>query len=337
MEFKRRSNNFKRSDRNKDSRREEGPARERSNLKRDDKPPFRKKDSRFSGARGKGPTGSKHNPDFYGKKKTFSKRKPEEVESLANAEGLIRLNKYISNSGICSRREADEFIKAGLVSVNGKVLTEMGVKVKPGDVVRYHDSVVQPEKMVYVLLNKPKDYITTADDPFERKTVMELVRPACRERIYPVGRLDRNTTGLLLFTNDGDLAKKLMHPSTEITKLYHVELDRQLKPEDMSAIRKGIELEDGFIKVDDIAYTQTPEMKGKTDKSQIGIELHSGRNRIVRKIFEHLTYKVKKLDRTLYAGLTKKDLPRGKWRHLTPLEVSSLKMITGKKKYQKSF
>jgi 23S rRNA pseudouridine2605 synthase len=279
------------------------------------------------------PTGSKHNRDFYGKKKPFkSKRRREEVQSLANDDGLIRLNKYISNSGICSRREADDFIKAGLVSVNGKVVTEMGIKVRPGDVVKYNNSAVQPEKMVYVLLNKPKDYITTADDPYERKTVMELVRDACRERIYPVGRLDRNTTGLLLFTNDGDLATKLMHPSTEITKLYHVELDRQLKAEDMSAIRKGIELEDGFIKVDDIAYAHIQELRGAIDKKQIGVELHSGRNRIVRKIFEHLGYTIKKLDRTIYAGLTKKDLPRGKWRHLTNLEVSSLKMLTGRKK-----
>ena len=294
-----------------------------------------RREKKNSGSR-RTPTGSKHNRDFFGKKKTFSRRGREEVKSLANEEGFIRLNKYISNSGICSRREADDFIKAGLVSVNGKVVTEMGVKVKPGDVVKYHGSVVHPEKMVYVLLNKPKDYITTADDPFERKTVMELVRGACAERIYPVGRLDRNTTGLLLFTNDGELATRLMHPSAEVSKLYHVELDRQLNAEDMTAIRKGIELEDGFIKVDDIAFAYTPELRGATDKKQIGIELHSGRNRIVRKIFEHLGYTVKKLDRTVYAGLTKKDLPRGKWRHLTNLEVASLKMMTGNKKFKRN-
>jgi len=296
---------------------------------------FKKRPDKFS--RKKKPTGSKHHPDFYGaKRKTFSRRKKEEVQSLADADGLIRLNKYISNSGVCSRREADEFIKAGLVSVNGKIVTEMGVKVKPEDLVRYHDTIIKPEKMVYVLLNKPKDYITTTDDPQERKTVMELVKDACRERIYPVGRLDRNTTGLLFFTNDGDLAKKLMHPSTEIAKIYHVELDRQLRAEDMTAIRKGITLEDGLATVDDIAFARTTELKNTIDKKQIGIEIHSGRNRIVRKIFEHLTYKVKKLDRTVYAGLTKKDLPRGKWRHLTELEVSALKMLTAKKIFRRN-
>ncbi len=187
--------------------------------------------------------------------------------------------------------------------------------------------------MVYVLLNKPKDYITTTDDPFERNTVMELVKDACRERIYPVGRLDRNTTGLLLFTNDGDLAKKLMHPSLEVAKIYHVELDFNLRGEDMDAIRKGITLEDGFIRVDDINYAVTPETKG-LDKKQIGIQIHSGRNRIVRKIFEHLGYNIRKLDRVVYAGLTKKDLSRGRWRFLTPVEVASLKMMTGKKRFK---
>jgi 23S rRNA pseudouridine2605 synthase len=285
--------------------------------------------------KGKEPTGSKHHPDFYGsKRKTFSKRRREETKSLAGDDGLIRLNKYVSNSGVCSRREADDFIKAGLVSVNGKIVTEMGVKVNPGDVVRFHDRIISPERMVYVLLNKPKDYITTTDDPFERNTVMELVKDACRERIYPVGRLDRNTTGLLLFTNDGDLAKKLMHPSLEVAKIYHVELDHQLRGEDMDTIRKGVTLEDGFIRVDDINYAVTPDMKGQADKRQIGVEIHSGRNRIVRKIFEHLGYNIRKLDRVVYAGLTKKDLPRGRWRLLTPIEVSSLKMMTGKKRFR---
>ena len=285
--------------------------------------------------KGKGPTGSKNHPDFYGsKKKTFSKRRKEESKSLAGDDGLIRLNKYVSNSGVCSRREADDFIKAGLVSVNGKIVTEMGVKVNPGDVVRFHDRIISPERMVYVLLNKPKDYITTTDDPFERHTVMELVKDACRERIYPVGRLDRNTTGLLLFTNDGDLAKKLMHPSLEVAKIYHVELDLNLKGEDMDAIRKGVTLEDGFIRVDDINYAVTPEMRGQVDKKQVGVEIHSGRNRIVRKIFEHLGYNIRKLDRVVYAGLTKKDLPRGRWRFLTPMEVATLKMMTGKKRFQ---
>lgn len=301
--------------------------------------PRDKKDKKFRRGKdkphGKQPTGSKHHPDFYGsRKKTFSKRRKEETKSLAGEDGLIRLNKYVSNSGVCSRREADDFIKAGLVSVNGKIVTEMGVKVNPGDVVRFHDRIISPEKMVYVLLNKPKDYITTTDDPFERNTVMELVKDACRERIYPVGRLDRNTTGLLLFTNDGDLAKKLMHPSLEVAKIYHVELDRNLRGEEMDEIRNGITLEDGFIRVDDINYALTPEMRGQADKKQIGIEIHSGRNRIVRKIFEHFGYNIRKLDRVVYAGLTKKDLPRGRWRFLTPIEVSSLKMMTGKKRFR---
>lgn len=235
-------------------------------------------------------------------------------------DGLIRLNKYLANAGISSRREADTLIQSGVVKVNGEVITQMGYKVKPGDSVTYADSLIKNERKVYLLLNKPKDFITTTDDPQERRTVMELIKPACKERIYPVGRLDRNTTGLLLFTNDGDIATKLMHPKHEIKKVYHVSLSKPLKSEDYKAIQEGLELEDGPVKVDDIAYVGE-------GKKEIGLEIHSGRNRIVRRLFEHLGYDVIKLDRVSYAGLTKKDLPRGKYRFLTDREVAFLKML----------
>jgi len=238
------------------------------------------------------------------------------------AEEGIRLNKYIANAGICSRREADRLIESGAVSVNGKIVTELGTRVSPEDVVNYGGETLRREKLVYILLNKPKDYITTVDDPQGRKTVMALIGDACRERVYPVGRLDRATTGLLLFTNDGDIAKKLVHPRFGIKKIYHVELDKALSKTDMLKIAQGMELEDGFIKVDEISYDGTG-----LDKKSIGIEIHSGKNRIVRRIFESLGYDVRKLDRVYFAGLTKKDLPRGKWRFLTPMEVNMLKML----------
>ncbi|MBP9082511.1 MAG: pseudouridine synthase [Bacteroidia bacterium] len=240
--------------------------------------------------------------------------------------GSIRLNRYISNAGICSRREADELIVAGVISINGEIVTELGTKVNAGDVVKYHDQTLKTEKHVYVLLNKPKDYITTTEDPDERKTVMALVHDACKERIFPVGRLDRNTTGLLLLTNDGELTKRLTHPSGEIKKLYQVELDRNLTQGDMLRAAEGVELEDGIASFDEIQYVSTD------DKTIIGVELHSGKNRIVRRIFEAMDYKVRKLDRTTFAGLTKKDLPRGRWRFLTEMEVNMLKMLTGKKR-----
>ncbi len=240
-------------------------------------------------------------------------------------DGSSRLNKYVANSGICSRREADDLIQAGLVSVNGVTITELGTKVNPGDVVKYNGETIRNEKHRYVLLNKPKDFITTTEDPEDRRTVMTLIEGACKERIYPVGRLDRNTTGVLLFTNDGDLAKKLTHPSYEIHKIYHVELDKNLKQTDLEKIREGLQLEDGFIKVDDIQYDASFD-----DKKQIGVEIHSGKNRIVRRIFESLDYSVIKLDRVIFAGLTKKDVPRGRYRLLTELEVSTLKMATSK-------
>ncbi len=240
-------------------------------------------------------------------------------------DGSIRLNKYLSNAGICSRREADTLITSGVVKVNGKVITELGYKIKPTDIVNYGGQTLKKERPVYLILNKPKDYITTADDPQERKTVLHLIQGACRERIYPVGRLDRNTTGLLLFTNDGELTKKLTHPRYGIKKTYHVELDHPLKQTHLNEISEGIELEDGPMKVDVIAY-----VGNGSDKTQVGVEIHSGKNRIVRRIFEHLDYKVKKLDRVTFGPLTKKDLPRGRWRLLTEAEIGMLKMISVK-------
>ncbi len=237
-------------------------------------------------------------------------------------KGLIRLNRYISNAGICSRRKADELIAAGIITVNGEAVTELGHKVDPAkDLVRYNGELLKREKKVYVLLNKPKDYITTTDDPQERRTVMQLVDKASRERIYPVGRLDRNTTGLLLMTNDGDLADKLSHPRNGITKIYNVELNKALSQGDLNKIAFGLELEDGLIKPDNISY-----VAGGT-KKEIGIQIHSGKNRIVRRIFEHLGYSVEKLDRVVYGNLTKKDLPRGRWRYLEDHELIQIKHL----------
>lgn len=236
-------------------------------------------------------------------------------------EDAIRLNKYLSNAGICSRREADVLIQTGVVSINGKIVTEMGYKVKKEDVVRYDGETINAETKRYVLLNKPKDFITTMDDPWGRKTVMRLIIKACKERIYPVGRLDRDTTGLLLFTNDGDMAKKLTHPKYEAKKVYQVETDKVVSAEHLELLMKGIELEDGPIKCDSAEYVKD----GKSAR-EVGVEIHSGKNRIVRRMFEHLGYDVVKLDRVQFASLTKKDLPRGFYRHLTDQEVAFLKM-----------
>jgi 23S rRNA pseudouridine2605 synthase len=231
-----------------------------------------------------------------------------------------RLNKYIAHAGICSRREADKLIEAGMVSVNGKVVTELGTKVAPEDDVRYNGERLGNERKVYLLLNKPKDYVTTLDDPHAKKTVMELISKAGKERIYPVGRLDKNTTGVLLFTNDGDLTKRLTHPSFNKKKIYQVFLDKNLLHSDMQKIAEGIKLDDGIAQVDAIAYTSADS------KKEVGLEIHSGKNRVVRRIFEQLGYKVTKLDRVYFAGLTKKNLPRGRWRFLTEKEVKMLKM-----------
>lgn len=237
-------------------------------------------------------------------------------------EGLIRLNKYLADAGICSRREADKLIASGAVSVNGKVVSELGTKVSATDKVVYGGEALRREKLRYLVLNKPKDFITTTDDPFERKTVMSLVERACPERIYPVGRLDRMTTGVLLFTNDGDIAKKLTHPKHGIRKIYHVVLNKPLTKADFEKISEGIELDDGFIKVDRISWVEDGKIK-----KEVGLELHSGRNRIVRRIFESLNYKVVRLDRVVFAGITKKDTPRGKWRMLSESEVNMLKRL----------
>lgn len=233
----------------------------------------------------------------------------------------VRLNKFIANTGLCSRREADEYIQAGLITVNGELVTTLGFKVLPTDEIRYNGEKLQQERKVYILLNKPKDYVTSVDDPHAKRTVMELIQGACRERIYPVGRLDRMTTGVLLLTNDGELTKKLTHPVSNIRKIYQVQLDKSLKSEDMHAVSDGVSLDDGFIRVDGVNYISDD------DRSIVGVELHSGRNRIVRRVFEHVGYKVVKLDRVYFAGLTKKGLKRGTWRYLDPKEVGFLKMM----------
>lgn len=259
---------------------------------------------------------------FPGRGKSFTPR-PKRIEyemPIPDPNEQIRLNKYMSNAGICSRREADEYIQQGLVKVNGQVVTELGTKISHNDVVEYDEKIVTPESKCYILLNKPKDCITTSDDPNGRLTVMDIVKGACNERIYPVGRLDRNTTGVLLLTNDGDLASKLTHPKFVKKKIYHVWCDRDISEDDMQRIADGIELEDGSIHADAISYAT------ETDRNQAGIEIHSGRNRIVRRIFESLGYHVTKLDRVYFAGLTKKNLPRGRWRYLTQEEVNYLKM-----------
>jgi 23S rRNA pseudouridine2605 synthase len=242
-----------------------------------------------------------------------NKNKPE-------SEG-VRLNKYIANSGVCSRRKADELIAAGKVQINGDTVKEMGIKVQDKDKVSVSGKPIKPVRSVYVLLNKPKGYITTTDDPKERKIVMDLVANATKERIYPVGRLDRQTTGLLVLTNDGDMAQRLAHPSFKISKLYSVELNKDFSEKDFEKVEKGVELEDGMVKVDDLAYVE-----GKS-RNNVGIKIHSGKNRVIRRLFEHLGYTVEKLDRVSYAGLTKKDLPRSKWRYLTPFEVRRFKSL----------
>ncbi len=264
---------------------------------------YKKSDKKYSGA-------SKRDYTPYNKKKKH-----------AEEPTLIRLNKYIANAGICSRREADKYIQAGVVTVNGKVITELGYKVKPTDEVKFGGERIKPEKKVYLLLNKPKGYTTTVEDPHADKTVMQLIKDCCKERVYPVGRLDKNTTGVLLFTNDGELAKKLTHPSHKIEKVYVVTLDKNFKTPDFDQLAKGFDLEDGFVSVDAVSYFNPEE------KNRIILQIHSGRNRIVRRMMEHLGYKVIALDRVKFAGLTKKGLKRGYWRILTPKEISFLKML----------
>lgn len=278
-------------------------------------------ETRFDEGRNMRPRANKAS-DTYNPNAKYSKKKQQEfAKSSVDPLKPMRLNRFLANSGLCSRREADDYINAGVVTVNGEVVSEMGAKVIPAtDRVLFHDQLVRSEKKVYLLINKPKDCVTTTEDTASRLTVMDLVKNACSERIYPVGRLDRNTTGVLLLTNDGDMAAKLMHPKNNKKKIYHVHLDRAVTRADLQKIAEGIELEDGMIKADAVNYVE------EDDKKQIGIEIHSGRNRLVRRIFEHFGYKVVRLDRVFFAGLTKKHLSRGQWRFLTEKEVQMLRM-----------
>ena len=314
------------SDRPRSNKFGDKPSGDRPKRDYDSKPPraggFKKNDADFIKdkpyTRREKPTYDKITVDRDAPVKTLRSKKPTQPKD----DGLIRLNRYIANAGICSRRKADELILAGVVAVNGVVVAELGAKIDPiKDEIRYNGETLKREKMVYVLLNKPKDYITTTEDPQERRTVMHLVEKASRERIYPIGRLDRNTPGLLLMTNDGELADKLSHPRSQITKLYQVELNKSLIQGDLNKIQFGLELEDGPIKPDAVSYV------AGASKREVGIQIHSGKNRIVRRIFEHLGYEVVKLDRVVYAGLTKKDLPRGRWRFLDEKEIIQLKHL----------
>lgn len=264
---------------------------------------------------------SKNNDKFQGPERDLKYGKPSvKKSSLKKVDHSVRLNKYIAHAGICSRREADNFIQAGVITVNGEPINELGYKVKPGDVVRFNGERLNTEKKVYILLNKPKDVTTTLEDKHAERTVIDLVANACNERVYPVGRLDKKTTGVLLLTNDGELTAKLTHPKYNRKKIYHVQLDKNLAGSDFEKIMNGLELEDGPIKPDEMSFINPGDLK------QLGIEIHSGRNRIVRRIFEHVGYKVVKLDRVYFAGLTKRGMPRGKWRFLTDKEINFLKM-----------
>lgn len=286
--------------------------------------PYRPRYTNQQGGYGNNNYGGGYNrsprPGYNPNAKYSLKKQIEYKELNVDLDAPIRLNRFLANAGICSRREADEFIQAGVVSVNGAVVSELGTKVKRTDEIKFHEQPVSMERKVYVLLNKPKDCVTTVDDPQDRKTVMDLIKNACKERIYPVGRLDRNTTGVLLLTNDGELASKLTHPKFLKKKVYQVTLDRVVNREDLDKIATGISLEDGDIQADAVGYSN------EMDRKQVGIEIHSGKNRIVRRIFESLGYRVTKLDRVLFAGLTKKGLRRGDWRYLTEPEVNMLRM-----------
>ena len=317
-----RSSSYDRDEKRSFTKRDDGDKKPRKSFDREEaseKRPFKKRDDRSEYGEKKAyePKKSKSEKVVERSKKAGPKRTSDQ-ENVS--EDAVRLNRYVANAGICSRREADVLIATGVVSVNGKLITEMGYKVNPGDVVTYGGVPIKNETKKYLLLNKPKDYITTMDDPEERRTVMELVKKACKERLYPVGRLDRNTTGVLLFTNDGDMTAKLTHPKFDVRKVYHVTLNKKMASEDYKILNEGFELPDGFIKPDAVDFVGT-------GKYELGVEIHSGRNRIVRRMFEHLGYEVVKLDRVAFAGLTKKDLPRGKFRFLTEKEVSFLKML----------
>ena len=291
--------------------------RDRKPFDRDRKPFDRERPS-FDRERrpyGDRPSFNRERPSFDGPRRVVKKT----PSAPKRDDGLVRLNKFIANSGICSRREADEYITAGLVSVNGTIISELGVRVSPNDDIRFNGERLKGEEKVYIVMNKPKDFVTTLSDPNAEQTVMDLIAGKCTQRVYPVGRLDKQTTGVLLLTNDGELADKLTHPSNNRKKIYHIVLDKNLSKPDFDAILKGIELEDGLIFADSLSYVDE-------DNAQVGLEIHSGRNRIVRRIFEHLGYKVKRLDRVYFAGLTKKNLRRGQWRFLTDQEATMLKM-----------
>ena len=273
----------------------------------DKKPKFRRNDSRRF---------DKPERKTYAAKPKAEKKTQTAVKNLS---GEVRINKFIANSGICSRREADNYITAGLVSINGQVVTELGVKVQPGDDVRFNGERLKGEMKVYIVLNKPKDFVTTTDDPHADKTVLDLIGEKCTQRVFPVGRLDKNTTGVLLLTNDGELCEQLTHPSYNKKKIYHVHLNRNVKVADLRKLIDGIELEDGLAQADEVAYVDG-------EKSKVGLEIHSGRNRVVRRMFEALNYQVKALDRVYFAGLTKKNLKRGQWRFLTEQEINIIRM-----------
>ena len=329
-----RSEGFRRDDRSERPNRSEGFRRDDRSERPNRSEGFRRDDRSERPNRSEGFRRDDRGDRGYGRRddKSFKSRRPRVAidrpksydPDILDSDKPVRLNKYIANTGLCSRREADKFIEIGLVTVNGVIVTEMGVKVMPEDDVRYNGERINPERKVYLLLNKPKDYVTSVEDPHARHTVMELIEGACKERIYPVGRLDRMTTGVLLFTNDGEMALKLTHPSNDVRKIYQVTLDKKVSHEDIIAISSGVDLEDGFIQPNEISYVD-PE-----DKRIIGIEIHSGRNRIVRRIFEKMGYKVVKLDRVYFAGLSKKGITRGKWRLLSAQEVGFLKMLRNK-------
>jgi len=316
--YKKRDEGFgeKKSYRRSDERQGEKRPYKRRDEGQGEKRPYKRRDE------GQGERGQSYKrPRDYdrgGSQKIIERKSSKSTKP--KSEG-IRLNKYIANAGICSRREADELITCGAIKVNGEIVTELGTRVKPTDHIEYGNQKLANEKPVYLLLNKPKDYITTVEDPDNRKTVMHLISGACKERVFPVGRLDRNTTGLLLFTNDGELTKKLLHPKYHVKKLYHIELDKSIPASEMATLLKGVELEDGFVKADAIEWVGT-----SGDKKHVGMEIHIGKNRVVRRMFESLGYKVIKLDRVMFAGLTKKNLPRGKWRFLTEMEINRLRM-----------
>ena len=293
--------------------------RDRKPFDRDDKPINRDRNSSFEERRAKQTSFFDENSFEFDRKPVMRSKRSKNSSTPKNQDGTIRLNKFIANSGVCSRREADEYIAAGLVTVNEQVVTQLGVKVDHTDVIRFNGEKLKGEEKVYLLMNKPKDHVTTMSDPNAEKTVMQLIEGKCSQRVFPVGRLDKMTTGVLLLTNDGEMAEKLTHPSNNQKKIYHVFLDKNFSAKDFDVILKGITLEDGEVHADALSYVDG-------EKSQIGIEIHSGRNRVVRRIFEHLGYKVKKLDSVFFAGLTKKNLKRGQWRFLNDQEIAMLRM-----------